>query len=227
MHAEILARPSASVAKLTLDAGEQIVCEVGAMVAMSTGFMVATAARQKGGGGVWAGVKRMMAGENFFLNEFTAQKPGQMLVIGPGISGDVVHHRLAGGSLIVQGSSWLASGTGVAVDATFQGLGNALFSGEGVFWVKCSGQGDVFLSSFGAIYEVEVEDTHIVDSGHIVAFEDTLQLKVGKLGDSWIQSFLSGEGLVCHFTGKGKLYCQSHNPPSFGRLLGPLLKARQ
>ena len=67
MHAEIQARPCASIAKLTLDAGEMVVCEVGAMIAMSTGFQVETTARQKGGGGMWAGVKRMMAGENFFL----------------------------------------------------------------------------------------------------------------------------------------------------------------
>jgi uncharacterized protein (TIGR00266 family) len=227
MHAEILARPSASVAKLTLDAGERVVCEVGAMITMSTGFLVETTARQKGkSGGLLGGVKRMLSGENFFLNQFTAQKPAQSLVLGPGIAGDVVHHKLAAGSLIVQGSSWLASGPGVALDATFQGFGSALFSGEGVFWVKCTGQGDVFLNSFGAIYEVDVDGTHIVDSGHIVAFEDTLQFKVGKAGGSWMQSFLSGEGLVCHFSGQGKLYCQSHNPPSFGKLLGPKLKAR-
>ena len=148
------------------------------------------------------------------------------MIIGPGICGDVMQHRLNGGSLIVQGSSWLASGPGVTIDASFQGLGKALFSGEGVFWVKCSGTGELFLNSFGAIYEVQVDGTHIVDSGHIVAFEDTLDFKVGKLGDCWIQSFLSGEGLVSHFSGQGKLYCQSHNPPSFGKLLGPQLKAR-
>lgn len=226
MHAEILARPAASVAKLTLDAGERVVCEVGAMITMSPGFVVETTSRQKGRSGVLAGVKRMFTGENFFLNQFTSQKPAQTLVLGPGITGDVMHHKLTGGTLVVQGSSWLASGPGVTIDATFQGFGNALFSGEGVFWVKCSGQGDVFLNSFGAIYEIAVEGTHIVDSGHIVAFEETLQLKTGKVGSSWIQSFLSGEGVVCHFSGQGKLYCQSHNPPSFGKLLGPKLKAR-
>lgn len=203
-----------------------IVCEVGAMIAMSTGFSVSTAARQKGGGGLWAGVKRMVAGENFFLNQFTAQRPAQTLIIGPGLCGDVVHHRMTGGALVVQGSSWLASGPDISLDATFQGLGKALFAGEGVFWIKCSGRGDLFLNSFGAIYEVEVNGSHIVDSGHIVAFEDTLQFSVGKLGDSWVQSFLSGEGLVCHFKGQGKLYCQSHNPPNFGKLLGPRLKPR-
>jgi uncharacterized protein (AIM24 family) len=59
-----------------------------------------------------------------------------------------------------------------------------------------------------------------------VAFEDTLQFKIVKAGASLIGSFLGGEGLVCKFHGTGKLYCQSHNPPNFGKLLGPKLKPR-
>lgn len=226
MQTEILCRPAASVGKLTLDRGERVTCEVGAMIAMSTGFQVETSTHSRGGGGIWAGVKRIVAGENFFLNHFTAQQPGQTLIVGPGLVGDVVVHRLRTGSLVVQGSSWLASGPGIQVDTSFAGVSKALFSGEGLFWLKCSGEGDVLLNSFGAVYEVEVDGTHIVDSGHIVAFEDTLDFSVGKLGDSWIQSFLSGEGLVCHFRGQGKLYCQSHNPPTFGKLLGPMLRPR-
>ena len=104
--------------------------------------------------------------------------------------------------------------------------GKALFSGESMFWIKCSGTGNVLLSSFGAIYTVDVTEDYVVDTGHIVAFEDTLQFKIAKAGASLIGSFLGGEGLVCRFSGQGKLYCQSHNPPSFGKMLGPTLKAR-
>jgi len=73
---------------------------------------------------------------------------------------------------------------------------------------------------------VQVDGAYTVDTGHIVAFEDTLGFSIGKSAGSWLGSFLGGEGLVCKFKGRGKLYCQSHNPPSFGKLLGPLLKAR-
>ena len=169
----------------------------------------------------------MFSGENYFLNHFTAGADDQELVVGPSLVGDIVHHRLTGGSLMVQGSSWLASSAGIEVDTTWQGFGNALFSGEGVFWVKCSGTGDVLLNSFGAIYEINVDGHYIVDSGHIVAFEDTLNFSTGKVGNSWVTSFLSGEGIVCHFEGQGKLYCQTHNPPSFGYTLGPKLRPRE
>ncbi len=136
-----------------------------------------------------------------------------------------MHHDLSG-TLIVQGSSWMASDPGIDIDASWQGFGKALFSGESMFWIKCSGHGDLFLSSFGAIYEIDVDGEYTVDTGHIVAFEDTLQFRIGKAGESLIGSFLGGEGLVCKFSGQGKLYCQSHNPPSFGSVLGPKLKPR-
>jgi len=227
MQIDILARPAAAAARISLATGESITCEVGAMIAMSSGLHVETTTKGRGGsGGILRGIKRMLAGENLFLNHFTAQESGQQLVIGPRLMGDVVKHHIARGALIVQGQSWLASGDGIDIDATFQGIGKALFSGESAFWVKCTGQGDVLLSSFGAIYALDIDGPYVVDTGHIVAFEDTLQFSIGKAGRSLIGSFLGGEGLVCKFNGQGKLYCQSHNPPNFGRMIGPHLRAR-
>jgi uncharacterized protein (TIGR00266 family) len=168
----------------------------------------------------------MFSGESFFLNHFTAQQANQSLLIGPSLLGDCVHHTLSGGTMIVQGTSWLASTGNIEIDTTWQGFASALFSGESMFWVKCSGFGELFLSSYGAIYPIQVQGEYTVDTGHIVAFEDTLQFRIGKAGKSLIGSFLGGEGLVCKFQGQGTLYCQSHNPPSFGKLLGPKLKPR-
>ncbi len=218
----------ASAAKLSLQANESVTCEVGAMIAMSSGFTVETTTRKKGGsgGGIVKGLKRMLAGENLFLNHFTATQANQTLIIGPGLLGDIIHYPMSGGTLVVQGSSWLASATSIEIDATWQGIGKALFSGEGMFWVKCSGAGDLFLNSFGAVYPVDVTGEYVVDTGHIVAFEDTLEFRIGKASKSLVGSFLGGEGLVCKFSGQGRLYCQSHNPPSFGKLLGPKLKPR-
>ena len=227
MQYEILAQPAASVAQLTLGAGESVTCEVGAMISMTTGLKVETTSRSRGGkGGLLKGLKRMFSGESFFLNHFTSDAADQKVIIGSSQLGDIVHHELTGGTLIVQGGSWLASSTDIEIDTTWQGLGKAFFSGEGGFWVKCTGTGDLFLNSFGAIYEVDVTDTYTVDTGHIVAFEETLKFKIGKSNKSLVGSFLGGEGLVCKFEGQGKLYCQSHNPPSFGHLLGPMLYSR-
>ncbi len=228
MHIELLGAPAATAARITLTAGESLTAEVGAMIAMSTGLEVSTSSKtSEGKGGVLKGIKRMFSGESFFLNTFRATGDNQTVIVGPTLVGDVVHHRMDGGTLVVQGSSWMASSPGIDIDTSFQGLGAGLLGGEGMFWVKCAGAGDVLINSFGAIYEIDVEGGYTVDTGHIVAFEDTLEFKIGKAGRSLIGSLLGGEGLVCKFSGRGKLYCQTHNPPSFGQRLGALLKPRR
>jgi uncharacterized protein (TIGR00266 family) len=228
MKHEIMSGPAAAVAKIYLDQGEVLTCEVGAMIAMSTKVVVETTSKSKGGkGGIMKGIRRMFSGESFFLNHFTSQADEQYLIIGSTFSGDVIHHHLEQGALIAQGGSWLASDPNISIDTSFQGLGKAFLSGEGAFWVKCTGNGSIFLNSFGAIYEVDVDGDYIVDTGHIVAFEDSLDFSIEKAGSSLIGSFLGGEGLVCRFKGRGKLYCQSHNPPGFGGALRSSLKPRK
>lgn len=135
MKYELLCRPAATVIRFSMDQGEEMTCEVGAMIAMTTGLTVETTSKSRGGGGgIIKGLKRMVSGENFFLNHFTANQPNQSLIIGPTMLGDCVQHDLKGGSVVVQASSWVASGTGISIDTTWQGLGSALFSGESMFW---------------------------------------------------------------------------------------------
>ena len=226
MQIDLMAQPASAAAKITLESGESITAETGAMIAMSKGLTVETTSRQRGGkGGIMKGLKRMFSGESFFLNHFTAEEDHQELLIGPSLIGDVVQHEL-NGTMVVQGSSWLASANDIQVDTTWQGFGNAIFSGEGLFWVKCSGNGPLLLNSFGAVYPIDVDGDYVVDTGHIVAFEDSLSFKIGKSNKSWLGSFFGGEGLVCRFSGQGRLYCQTHNPPDFGSTLGPKLRPR-
>ena len=81
-------------------------------------------------------------------------------------------------------------------------------------------------SEFGAIYPIEVDGEYIVDTGHIVAFQESLNFSISKAGTSWINSYFGGEGLVCRFKGKGTVWCQSHNDNSFGFTLTPGLTPR-
>jgi uncharacterized protein (TIGR00266 family) len=127
--------------------------------------------------------------------------------------------------LIVQSSSYLASESDVDMELGFTGL-KSLFSGESIFWLKMSGYGAVLLTSFGGIYLIDIDGDYIVDTGHIVAFENTLEYQITKPSASWIGSFLGGEGFVCRFHGKGKLYCQTHNAGAFGSLVGSQLPPR-
>ena len=194
MQFRILNQPAASALELQLNEGERITTESGAMISMTSGFHLETTTHTRGGGGLFKGVKRLLSGESFFVSQFDAHQDNQTVVLAPALAGDIVHHRLDFGNLVVQGSSWLASTEGIDIDLSFQGIGKALFSSEGVFWIKCSGQGDVFLNSFGAIYEINVDGGYVVDTGHIVAFEDSLEFNIGKSSSGWISSFMSGEG---------------------------------
>jgi hypothetical protein len=67
----------------------------------------------------------------------------------------------------------------------------------------------------------------IVDTGHVVAFTEGLAYKIDKVGGGWINTWLSGEGFVMRFSGKGRIILQSHNPTRFGQQLGPLLPERE
>jgi uncharacterized protein (TIGR00266 family) len=225
MDIQILQQPDSAIAKITMNAQEELIAEAGTMVAMSDFINVSTTLRQGKGGGVLGGLKRMMAGESLFLSVFRCYQPNGEIFLAPRFIGDILVYEMLGNELIVQSGSYLACASGIDIDLGFQGL-KSLFSGESVFWLSITGYGPVILSSFGGIYEIDVDGEYIVDTGHIVAFEKTLDFKIGKAGNSWLGSFLGGEGLVCRFYGRGKVFCQTHNPGHFGSLIGSQLPPR-
>lgn len=225
MNVELLLKPGCTVAKVNLQPGESLTAEGGSMVAMSGDMHIQTTTHKKNQGSILSAAKRLLSGESFFLNHYTPGPQGGDLYLAPSLLGDMFVHTLDNAKIIVQGGSFLAASEGVNVDFNWQGM-KSLFSGESIFWLSLHGTGTAIISAFGAIHPVEVDGEYIVDSGHIVAFNDSLQFSITKAGSSWIGSFLGGEGFVCKFKGKGTVWCQSHNPSSFGYTIGPLLKPR-
>jgi len=218
--------PGNSAARIDLAGGESCTAEAGAMIAMSGDMGIETTTHKKGSGGVLKAMKRMLSGESFFLNHFTAGANGGEVWVATTLSGDMMQYELDNENLVVQSGSFVACEDTVEIDMGWQGF-KSLFSGESVFWLHMNGNGKMVLSSFGAIYPVEVDGEYIVDTGHIVAFNETLDFKLSKAGASWISSILGGEGMVCKFQGRGTVWCQSHNAVGFGKILGPLLKPRR
>ena len=225
MDIQIVHGPGNAAARIRLAGGETVTAEGGAMIAMSGNVNISTSTMSKGSGGMLKGLKRLVSGESFFLNHFTAGGEGGEVWVAATLSGDMMQYELRKENLIVQGGSYVASEPGVSIDMGWQGF-KSILSGESMFWVNLKGSGKVVVNSFGAIYPIEVTSDVIVDTGHIVAFNETLNFSITKAGKSWMSSFLGGEGLVCKFTGRGTVWCQSHNPTGFGRELGPLLRPR-
>lgn len=217
--------PGATAAEITLKPGQKITTEGGSMIAMSKGLTMTTSTQQKKSGGLMKGIKRMISGENYFLNHYEASEEGKVW-LGTTLIGDMLAHQLHGNTLIIQGGSFVACSENITIDLSWQGFKN-LFSKESLFWIKASGNGTIIFNSYGAIYPIEIDGEHIVDTGHIVAFEESLNFSLSKAGKSWISSILGGEGLVCKFQGKGTVWVQSHNASSFGSALGPKLKPRK
>jgi len=226
MQVELLHRPGNTAAKVTLQPGQACTTESGAMIAMSGHMNVTTTTHKINRGGLLKAAKRMLAGESLFLNHFHPEgKPGEVW-LGTGLAGDMMTLDLGNENLIVQSGSFLACEEGIEIGMGWQGF-KSIISGESVFWLNLKGRGTVVLSSFGAIYPVAVDGDYIVDTGHIVAFNESLKFTITKAGKSWLHSFLGGESLVCKFSGKGTVWCQSHVPASFGASLGPNLIARK
>jgi uncharacterized protein (TIGR00266 family) len=225
MEIDITLRPGSSITKVSLAAGETMTAEGGSMVAMSQGIAMQTTSHKKGSGSIFKAIKRTFSGESFFMNHYTAGTNGGDVFLATPLPGDMMAYELEKGKLVVQSGSYVASEESINIDFNWQGF-KSMFSGESMFWLEVTGKGKVILNSFGVIYPVQVDGEYIVDTGHIVAFEDTLSFSITKAGKSWISSILGGEGFVCKFHGKGTVWCQSHNPNTFGKTLAPNLKVR-
>lgn len=206
---------------LTLQANQMVMVESGAMAAMDSWIKM----KSKMKGGLGKSIGRMLGGESLFLSEFTAQNQAGELYLSPGVPGDVAHYVLTGNNnLMIQSSGFVACGAEVEIDTKFQGF-KGFFSGESLFLLKATGQGDVWFSSYGAILEVDVRGSYVVDTGYIVAFEDTLNYNVEIMGGLSFKNLrtgiLGGEGFVCRFSGNGKLWIQSRNLYPLMNFLNP------
>ncbi|MCK5690815.1 TIGR00266 family protein [Myxococcota bacterium] len=206
---EIIGRPDFALVRVHLKEGEKVMAEPSAMASMDAGIELKAGFK----GGFKKTIGRALGGESMIVNTFTAKTPGEV-TFAPGPAGDMFHYRVENSTnLLLQRGAWVANSEGVEVSGKWQGM-KGFFSGEGLVLLKASGEGDIFFNTFGAIIEVDVSDGYYVDTGFIVAFEDTLQYEVTALPGlgigSKIKSFIfGGEGLVCRFSGQGKLWIQT------------------
>lgn len=222
MQIQVDYRPAHSLARVFLQPNESVVAESGAMVGMSTNV-----AMQTQSGGLMSGLKRMFGGESFFRNTFTAQgSPGEVL-LAHSLCGDMITLEMTQAGYYVQSSSYIASTPNVNIETKVGGF-KTFFAGEGVFVLQATAQGpgQMLIGAFGGIQELICDGSLVIDTGHLVAWDATLQYSVGKSGSGWIASFLSGEGLVCHFQGQGRIWIQTRNPSAYGQTVGKLLPPR-
>lgn len=204
--------PDFAMARVRMKRGQSLRVEASAMATMSTTLRMRTRLR--------GGLGRMLTGESLFINDFTASEGDGEIGVAPGSPGDIAHVYLEDEVIYLQNSGFLASAPAVQVESSWQGVKKGFFSGESFFLIRCSGRGDLFFNSYGGIIPIDVHGDYVVDTGHIVAFGGGLQYQVQMLG-GYKSLFFSGEGLVCRFTGTGRLWLQTRLVPAFASWIYP------
>lgn len=210
-------KPDFGYLTINVPAGKMVKVEAAAMAGMDTNMEMKT--KLKGG------FKRFLSGESLFINEFTAKNGNAEIQIAPASPGDIDHVYLDNESIFLQNSAFVASGSEIDVQSKWQGLTKGFFSGENLFLIKCTGTGDVWFNSYGGIIPIDVDGSYVVDTGHIVAFTEGLDYSVSMVG-GYKSLFFSGEGLVCRFSGAGRVWIQTRKLQPFLSWLFPFRPAK-
>lgn len=218
MRHEITHAPAFALLKVDLEPGEELIAEAGAMVARSTEMAMAVSMNsrknagpfQKLGGFFVALIRKFIGGETFFVNTFSAPVPASVW-LAPAMSGSVeIYNLTPSSSLVLSTGAYVASMGDVDMKMRFGGI-RGLFAKEGLFFLEMHGEGIVWFNSYGGVEAIDVDGTYIVDNGHIVGFEGDLTFDIRGSGGGLKGFFLSGEGLVCEFKGKGRVFLQARN----------------
>lgn len=204
MKATIHGNPDFGHLTVDLEPNEHLLCESGAMAYMDPGMEL----NSKLMGGCWqAFIRKIFAGESLLVGDYHHPRGGS-ITISPAIPGSVLQRKIKPGeTFFMQGGAFMAGSPSLELGTAFGGC-RALFSGEGAFFLTVQGSGELFFNAYGGVVEKEVDGEYVVDTGHLVAWEDTLEWTIGKMG-SLKTAFLSGEGLVMNFKGHGRIWLQS------------------
>ncbi|WP_227353385.1 TIGR00266 family protein [Haladaptatus salinisoli] len=219
MEYEITNRPSFAELVATLDEGDRIRLESSSLVSHTQGVEITSNDR----GGLTASLKETLLGDDAtFSTVLTANRPGTVTVAPP-FPGDIVHYELREETLYVQSCSFLAAQPDVEFDAEFS-RDKTFVENESDFLLELTGSGLSFMASYGAISVVSLDpgETYVVDTGHVVAFEETVDFSVRRV--EGVKSLRgTEEGCLAEFEGPGTIWTQSRSPSAVLAWLVPNL----
>lgn len=206
---------------VTLDPGEAVVAEAGAMMFMQDGIRMATTLDQTGRGEgrlldkLFAAGKRVLSGDSFFVtifyNESTVRRDVAFASPFPGKIQPVALPSWSG-EIIAQKDAFLCGARGVNVSIAFtKRIGAGFFGGEGFILQRLTGDGIVFLHASGTLHEVVLKpgETLRVDTGCLVAMEATVSYDI-QMVPGVKTALFGGEGLFfAQLTGPGRVVLQT------------------
>ena len=220
--------------EITLDPGETVIAEAGAMMFMAPEIAMAT--RMGDGSRPEAGMldalfsigKRVLTGESLFLTHFTNEGTRRASVaFGAPYPGKIVPLDLAalGGSFVCQKQAFLCAALGTRLSIAFtKRFGAGLFGGEGFILEKLEGDGQAYVHAGGTVIrrDLAAGERLLVDTGCIVGFVTGVDYDI-RLVNGVGSMLFGGEGLfLAELAGPGALYLQSL---PFSRLADRILAA--
>ncbi len=208
---------------MTLQAGEKIKTDQGAMSWMSPNMSMSTNA----GGSIGKAFGRMFSGESMFQNVYTCQGGPGLFAAASSFPGEILAVQVAPGrDFIAQKSAFLASEEGVEMSVHFQKkMGAGFFGGEGFILQKFTGNGIVFLEIDGSVqeYDLAAGQKMVVDTGNLAAMEASVQVDIQTVQGLGNKLF-GGEGFFnTVLTGPGKIYLQTMPRNVMAGALAPYL----
>jgi len=225
MKYEIKYKPSYSMLVVNLEQNEKITAEAGAMTYMNPNIEAHTRKREKS---LLGSLSLAIIGrQSFWVNDYTASRGSGEVAFVSAPVGDIETLEVGPNQgYIIQKAAYIASTENVDLDVKWEGFTKGLF-GQGLFMIKVTGNGTLFINTFGAIdkHTLKPGQTMIVDNFHLVAFSDTCNYKVTKFG-GLKETLLGGEGLVTQITGPGDVYIQTKNLREFVEWLWTLIEPR-
>ncbi|OFX14685.1 MAG: TIGR00266 family protein [Alphaproteobacteria bacterium RIFOXYD12_FULL_60_8] len=196
---------------ITLDPGEAVQAEAGAVVMMEDGVAMQT----EMAGGLLGGLMRKVSGENFFMPYFTNQASSPKRVsFASSMPGQVVPVNLTdhGGVFLCQRDAYLCSAKGIEISiALTKKLSSGLFGGEGLVLQELKGDGLAFLSAGGTLVQRDLRagESLTVGTGCVVGFAKSCDYSI--TFQKGVKNLIfGGEGLfLTKLTGPGRVIIQT------------------
>lgn len=226
MKYQIVGDSDCPLAEISLDAGQTASVERGAMVYMrNVDLSASTNSKSSGLGGLVRAVARSaVSNESVFITTATGTANGATIGIAPSTPGKISVLHCGAAQYRLNDHAYLASDASVTYNMVRQKAGGAIFGGTGGFFVmETQGEGDVLVSAFGDLIELDVtpEAPITIDNEHVVAWDASLNYRIEVASGTF--GFMTGEGLVNKFSGTGKVLIQSRNAPNLANILAPYL----
>lgn len=206
---------------ITLDPGEMVQAEAGAMMFMEEGIVMNTTLDPNAQGGgmlgkLFQGAKRALSGDTFFVTTFAnAANKRQDVAFSSHFPGKILPVEMGdwGGTIIAQKDSFLCAARGINVTIAFtKRIGAGFFGGEGFILQRIEGpDGLTFLHACGALHELQLRpgESLRVDTGCIVAMEETVDYDI-QMVPGIKTALFGGEGLFfAALKGPGRVLLQT------------------